>query len=73
MSYVCCSAWLYAAHFLFFMIRRLGRKKNMKYKLSMKRIKNKTYKVKKEKDMIAENTAIMSKFSKNIIDIILKS
>lgn len=55
------------------MIRRLGRKKNMKYKLSMKRIKNKTYKVKKEKDMIAENTAIMSKFSKNIIDIILKS
>lgn len=45
----------------------------MKYKLSKKRSYNKKYKVKKKQDIIAENTAKMSLFAKNIIDIIAKS
>ena len=45
---------------------------NMKYRLSKKRLKNKKYKIKKEKDIIAENTAKMSSFCKEAVDIILK-
>ena len=44
----------------------------MKYKLSKKRSKNKKYKVKREKDIIAENTAKMSLFMKGLIDDLLK-
>ena len=45
---------------------------NMKYRLLKKRYKNKKYTVKKEKDIIAENTAKMSSFCKEAVDIILK-
>ena len=45
----------------------------MKYKLSKKRVKNKKYKMKTQKDIIAENTAKMSSFMKDVIDNIIKS
>ena len=45
---------------------------HMKYYLLKKRLKNKKYKIKRKKDIIAENTAKMSLFSKDLIDIILK-
>ena len=45
----------------------------MKYRLSKRKLKNKKYKIKKEKDIIAENTAKMSSFMKDVIDTVLNS